>query len=117
MPVLKIKKNGLWVEVWGASSGGSGDAAYAPLLTTITMLSSAWQGSENPYYQVVTCNGVNENSKIDLQPTPSQIVNLQDEEISLMAVNNNGVVTIYAIGGKPTSDYTMNALITEVTIV
>lgn len=116
MPVLKIKKaDGTWQEVWGALSSGGG--AAAPKLTTITMLASAWEGSSHPYSQVVECSGVNANSKLDLQPTPTQIVELQDTGISLMATNNNGVVTVYAIGNKPTSDYTMDVLITEVVTV
>ena len=117
MPVLKIKKNGFWVEVWGSTGGGSGEGAPAPKLTTISMPVSAWSGDENPYYQVVSCNGVTAYSKIDLQPTPEQIITLQDAEISLMAANNNGTVIIYAIGSKPTFDLTMNALITEVDVV
>ena len=119
MPVLKIKKaDGSWQEVWGAISGTSDDGgAPAPKLTTIMIPSSGWQGSSNPYYQVVACNGVNANSKLDLQPTPTQVVELQEAEISLMATNSNGVVTIYAIGEKPTVDYTMSVLITEVTVV
>ena len=118
MPVLKIKKaDGTWQEVWGALSSGSGDGASTPKLTSITMLASAWLGDNNPYSQVVTCGGVNVNSKLDLQPTPTQIVELQDAEISLMLTNTNGIVTAYAIGGKPTVDYTMDVLITEVVIV
>ena len=117
MPVLKIKKtDGTWQEVWGCMSTGTGDAV-APKLTSITMSAASWSGTSNPYSQVVTCNGVNVNSKLDLQPTPAQIVELQDAEISLMATNNNGVVTVWAIGNKPTSDYTMDVLITEVVVV
>lgn len=112
MPVLKIKKDGAWVEVWGAMTDAS--SATAPKLTTITILASAWEGDSNPYSQVVECSGVNVNSKLDLQPTPTQIVELQDAEISLMATNSNGVVTVYAIGNKPTSDMTMQVIITEV---
>ena len=115
MPVLKIKKNGSWVEVWGAITDSSTDTK--PKLTTIAMPSSGWKGSSNPYYQVVVCNGVNAHSKLDLQPTPTQIVELQDAEISLMATNDNGIVTVYAIGGKPTSNYTMDVLITEVDVI
>jgi hypothetical protein len=114
MPVLKIKKNGSWVEVWGSISGGSTGGAAAPKLTNITIPAAHWVGSVSPYSQVVLCNGVNVNSKLDLQPTPTQIVELQDAEISLVATNNNGVVTVYAIGNKPASDYTMQMLITEV---
>ena len=117
MPVLKIKKtDGTWQEVWGCISTGTG-SADAPKLTSITMPAASWSGSSNPYSQVVACNGVNVNSKLDLQPTPAQIVELQDAEISLMATNTNGVVTVWAIGNKPTSDYTMDVLITEVVVV
>lgn len=116
MPVLKIKKDGSWVEVWGALSDG-GSSAVNSKLTTITMPASSWQGSSNPYSQVVACSGVNVNSKLDLQPTPVQIVELQDAEISLMLTNNNGTVTAWAIGGVPTKDYTMDVLITEVAVV
>lgn len=82
--------------------------------TTVTLSSSAWTGSSNPWKQVITMNGVTANSKIDLQPTATQIVELQNADIMLMIENNNGVTTAYAIGGKPTKNYTMQALITEV---
>lgn len=116
MPVLKIKKNGVWQEVWGALNGGAGGASM-PKLATITMSASNWSGSTSPYSQIVSVNGVNANSKLDLQPTPSQITELQDAEISLMATNNNGVVTVYAFGGKPSTDMTMQILITDVEVI
>jgi hypothetical protein len=118
MPVLKIKKaDGSWQEVWGCISTGSGGGADAPKLTSITMPASGWQGSSNPYSQVVSCNGVNVNSKLDLQPTPTQVVELQDAEISLMLTNNQGTVTAWALGNKPSEDMTIDVLITEVTVV
>jgi hypothetical protein len=114
MPVLKIKKNGSWVEVWGALSSASGTL---PKLTTVSIPASGWGGSVSPYSQVVTVSGVNANSKLDLQPTSAQIAELQDADISLMASNNNGVVTVYAFGGKPSSDYEMQMLITDVEVI
>lgn len=116
MPVLKIKKNGVWQEVWGGLGGTSG-GANMPKLTTITLSASKWSGSSSPYSQVVTCSGVNANSKLDLQPTAAQITKLQDAEISLMASNNNGTVTVYAFGGKPTENYQMQVLITDVEVI
>jgi hypothetical protein len=91
--------------------------ADAPKLTNVSMLASSWIGESNPWSQVVTINGVTDNSKIDLQPTALQIVELQDNDIALIAENTNGVVTIYALGSKPTKDYTIQALITEVVVV
>lgn len=118
MPVLKIKKiDGTWQEVWGCISTGTGGGADAPKLTSVTMQAANWSGNSNPWSQTITCNGVNVNSKLDLQPTPTQIVELQDAEISLMLTNNQGTVVAWAIGNKPAQDYTMDVLITEVTVV
>lgn len=88
-----------------------------PRFTTVTLLADSWVGDSNPWSQVVTIDNIVANSKIDLQPTAHQIVELQNDEITLMTENNDGVATVYAIGNKPTVDYTMQVLITEVTPV
>lgn len=96
------------------------DSKYMPdliRLTTVTMFADAWEGDSMPYSQTITCSGVTANSKIDLQPTAVQIVELQNDETTLMLQNDNGVVTAWAIGNKPTQDYTMQAQMTEVVIV
>lgn len=116
MPVLKIKKDGEWVEVWGALNDGSGGAS-TPKLATVTIFASNWSGSTAPYSQIVTVSGIGSNSKIDLQPTPIQIVELQESETALMAANDGGIVTIYAFNNKPSTDMTMQALITEVAVI
>ena len=116
MPVLKFKKaDGTWQKVGGSIITSSG--LIAPKLTNITIHSNLWVGENDIYHQVVECGGVNENCKLDLQPTPEQVVELQDEEISLMLTNTNGVVTVYAIGGVSSSNYTMDVLVTEVTVI
>lgn len=88
-----------------------------PKLTNVSILAANWSGDSNPWSQVVTMNGVTVNSKIDLQPTAIQIVELQNSDIAFMAENNDGIVTIYAIGDKPIKDYTIQALITEVVVL
>lgn len=115
MSVLKIKKNGVWVEVWGGT--GSVGSANAPRLTTITLLADAWIGDSSPYSQIVTCKGVNVNSMVDLQPTAAVFTELQEAEASLTASNNNGVVTVYAIGNKPDFDCEIQAKITDVEVI
>lgn len=102
------------VYVGGTDQSSGVKLATVPTVTSITLSASSWSGSANPYSQVVTISAANANSKIDLQPTAAQIVTLQNQEIQLMVENNNGVCTCYAIGGKPTSDMTMDVLITEV---
>lgn len=88
--------------------------ARTPKLANVTLSAANWTGSANPWSQVVTINGVTANSKIDLQPTAVQIVELQNAEITLMLQNDTGVVTAWAIGNKPTQDYEMQVLISEV---
>ena len=88
-------------------------------ITTITLPAANWVGDDTPYSQVLaygTISGVTTNSKIDLQPNANLLEYLQEEEISLVAQNNNGKVTIYALNAKPTIDITIQATITEVII-
>ena len=117
MPVLKIKKtDGTWQEVWGCISSGVSTGSM-PKLTTVTIPASGWSGSSSPYSQVVAINGVNVNSRLELLPTPAQIAELQEAEISLTVTNNNGTVTIYSFYGKPESDMEMQVLITDVEVI
>lgn len=88
-----------------------------PKVTTVSLLAASWTGDAVPYSQVVTVSGATANSKVDLQPSAAQVVELQDADIAFMTENTDGVVTVYALGSKPTSDYTMQALIQEVITV
>lgn len=85
-----------------------------PKKKEITLLASGWTGSGTTYSQTVSVSGVKENSMIDLQPSPEQLQALLTAEISLVAANDNGTVTVFAIGAAPTSDYTMQVIVTEV---
>lgn len=89
----------------------------ATTISTVTLLASAWQGSASPYSQIVAINGATVNSKIDLQPTAEQTEELQDEDIAFVAENNSGIITVYALNGKPTVDYVLQAQLTEVASV
>ena len=106
------------VKVWiNTAEEGTGVIPVIPRVSTITLSKSAWTGSAEPYSQNVSVATVTASTKVDLQPTAQQIISLNNEEIALIAQNNNGAVTIYAIGGKPSVDYTMQVLLTEVAYV
>jgi hypothetical protein len=106
------------IKIWiNTSEDGTGVIPLLPRIATVTLASNAWTGSASPYSQVVAVNSVTVSSKIDLQPTAQQIVSLQNDDIALMAENNAGTVTFYALGGKPAVDYTMQVLLTEVAYV
>ena len=85
-------------------------------ISSVTLAVSKWVGSASPYSQVVNISGTTKNSKIDLNPTVEQLNIFHNKDISFVVGNNNGVITVYCIGEKPTNDYTMQVTITEVAI-
>lgn len=106
------------IKVWiNTAEEGTGIVPVLPRIATITLSTSAWIGSSAPYSQVVTVNTVTPATKIELNPTVAQIVSLQSEDIALTAENNNGVVTVYSFGGKPSIDMTMQVTLMEVSYV
>lgn len=83
-------------------------------LSTVTLSASKWAGSNSLYSQVVTIPGITENSKVDLLPSVEQLAIFFNKNVAFITENEDGVVTVYAIGDKPTNDYTMQVQITEV---
>ena len=91
--------------------------SYAPAkVTSITLLASAWTGSDNLHSQVISVDGVTKYSKVDLLPSVEQLAIFHNKDVSFTTDNVNGVVTVYAIGDKPLLDYTMQVQITEVEV-
>lgn len=83
-------------------------------ISSVTLLASDWIGETSPYSQAVTVLGATENSKIDLNPTIEQLNIFHNKDIAFVVENSDGDITVYCIGQKPTSDYTIQATITEV---
>ena len=78
-------------------------------------LSTNWTGDASPYTQTVTISGTTSNSKVDLQPDATAIEQMADDgTLALYIANDNGILTAYAIGEKPTAGLTIQATITEV---
>jgi hypothetical protein len=53
---------------------------------------------------------------VDLTPDVQQLAVFYDKDLTFVTENEGGVVTVYAIGQKPTSDYTIQVTITEVEV-
>lgn len=85
-------------------------------IAEVNLLSNAWVGSESPYSQVVTIEGITEYSQVDLKPSVEQLAIFHNKDIAFVTENEDGIVTVFVIGDKPTDDYTMQVSITEVSV-
>lgn len=81
----------------------------------VTLTAIGWIGNTSPYAQIVSIDGVTENSQVDLTPSVEQLSIFYEKDLTFVTENDNGVVTVYAIGQKPQNDYTIQVTITEVT--
>lgn len=82
--------------------------------TSVTLLANAWVGDGGAYSQVVAIPGITPNTKVDLQPTSEQLAEFHHKVLAFVAENEGGVVTVFAIGDKPTGDHTIQTTLTEV---
>lgn len=82
----------------------------------VNLLATKWTGSNSLYSQVVTIPGVTATSQVDLTPSVEQLAVFYNKDLAFVTENEDGVVTVYAIGQKPTNDYTIQVTITEVKI-
>ena len=103
--------NSLSVQLAGPFGGGSGTGVK---LTTITLYADNWKGATSPYSQVGAVEGVSVNSMVNLQPSVEQLEIFHDKDLAFVTENEEGVVTVFAIGDKPANDYTIQATIMEV---
>ena len=93
--------------------GASGKSAR---ISSVTLSASKWAGSNSLYSQVVTIDGITPYSKVDLLPSVEQLAIFHNKDVAFVTENEDGVVTVFAIGDKPQLDYTMQVSITEVTV-
>lgn len=91
------------------------------IIGDVTLLADQWEkASENLYSQVVTVITEEDNPldmkkcQVDLTPSVEQLAVFYEKDLTFVTENEDGVVTVYAIGQKPTSDYTIQVTITEV---
>jgi hypothetical protein len=104
--------NGITVKMEGPFGSVGGTTVK---LTQIQIPAASWKGATSPYSQVVEVDGISVNSRVDLLPDTEQVEMMRSHGIALMAGNDAGIVTIYAIGEKPVDDLFVAATILEVT--
>lgn len=82
----------------------------------VNLLANEWVGDESPYSQTVDIAGVTEYSQVDLKPSIEQLAIFHDKDLAFVTENEDGVVTVYALGDKPANDYIIQVSITEVDV-
>ena len=85
-------------------------------IANVDLLATNWIGDTSPYSQVVEIEGITEYSQVDLTPSIEQLVVFYEKDLGFVTENDDGVVTVYAIGQKPENDYTIQVTITEVQV-
>ena len=100
-------------EIEELKNNGTGGGSVARI-SYVDLLATGWQGEQSPYSQVVAVEGATENSQVDLTPSVEQLTVFYNKDLAFVTENEDGVVTVYAIGQKPTNDYTIQVTITEV---
>lgn len=88
-----------------------------PRLGSVTLYSNMWEAeADGLHSQIVAIDGITEYSKVDLLPSVEQLAIFHNKDVAFVTENEDGVVTVFAIGDKPVIDYTMQISITEVTV-
>ena len=88
---------------------------YVPKVTSITLYADDWMLANGvAYYQDVVVSCVTPTSKVDLQPTYTQLAEWQSEGLAFTTVSANGVVRVWATDGTPREDCTVQITVQEV---
>lgn len=100
------------------------DSFILPTRTFVYLDANKWEQTkdengnliENRYYQQVEVVNaiITPNSKVDLQPSAEQLTIFHQKDLAFVTENDDGVVSVFCIGQKPTNDYNIQTIITEV---
>lgn len=84
----------------------------------VTLTANGWVESQDQthFTQDVVIPNVTANTKIDLQPSPEQLVLLIRAGITMFIANDNGSVKVYSVGDKLTNDMTIQVTVKEVNL-
>jgi len=89
------------------------------LLTEVELLASNWvkdpvaEGEIQTYSQSLYIKNSTIYSKVDLQPTEDQLLEMQRMGIEIQVINNDGDIKAFSYRGAPAVDYVLQATIEE----
>lgn len=102
---------------WDAETAEYSEVGGAGKETEVeATLGASWNGS-GPYTQPVTAQGytVTENTRADIITIPSLVSQMVNDGVDLVYIeNNDGVLTAYAFGNKPSAAMNIHMIFTEV---
>lgn len=113
---LYVEGNKLFLDGKAISNGGDTSGGSSARISEVKLTSNGWQGETSPYSQIVNIEGVTPYSQVDLTPNIEQLAIFYQKDLAFVTENENGVVTVYALGDKPKNDYTIQVTITEVIV-
>ena len=116
IPVTLSLDEGMEVHFGEVMVVGSSSTSTSAWLAEVSLPASAWEGSDRLWHQVVTIPGTTECSQVDLTPSAEQLTIFHEKDIAFTTENEDGTVTVFAIGDKPSNDYVIQATITEVSL-
>ena len=93
------------------------DPQTKPNVVKIELPADAWVEEGTIYKQTVSISSATSSSLIELKPSQEQLQELLTSGVSLMTANDSGTVTVFSIGGVPASDYSIQAIVSEVNVV
>ena len=83
-------------------------------LKDITLLIDDWVPAGNGrYFQNIRLDCATEYTKIDLQPTETQILALHNDGVEIQVINNKGDIKVYSYGGKPSNNLEIQSTLEE----
>lgn len=87
-----------------------------PEVISITLKADNWANNiENVFAQSISSSNVTSNSKVDLQPDKTILIQLiNDGVLSIYTECTEGTITVFVIGAKPSVDLTIQATKVEV---
>lgn len=86
-------------------------------VVSVTLPAANWvQNSNYNYYsQTVAVSGITPNTRVDVQLTPEQMIDLfNNNTVGIVATNDNGTVEFHAARYAPSSDIAVQVTLTEV---
>ena len=116
IPVTLSSDEGMDVHFGEVINIGTSVSSSSAWIAEVYLPAEAWEGSDGLWHQVVTIPGTTEYSQVDLTPSAEQLTIFHEKDIAFTTENENGTVTVFAIGDKPSSEYVIQATITEVSL-